>query len=136
MARLLLLLLVAGCSTTAVERWDEVQGEEWVLYRIEDSPVIAGTEISLTFGTGRLYGRGVNRYAAPYVRTDEVLKIEPAGATRKFLDEPPGAMAQEARYLELLAQVDGWKLGGGWLELQRGPTTLLAFKLRGSTSRS
>jgi heat shock protein HslJ len=136
MVRSLLLLLVAGCSTTAVERWDEIQGEEWLLQKIEGSPAVAGTEISLTFGTGRLYGRAVNRYAAPYVRTDDVLKIEPAGATRKFLDEPPGAMEQEARYLKLLAQADGWQLGGGWLELQRGGKTLLAFKLRGSTSRS
>ena len=136
MGRLLLLLLVLGCSTTAVERWDEIQGEDWLLHWMEGSPVLAGTEISLTFGTGRLYGRAVNRYAAPYVRTDEVLKIEPIGATKKFLDEPPGAMEQEARYLRLLEQADGWELGGGWLELRRGGKTLLSFKLRGSTSRS
>ncbi len=136
MARTLLLLLVAGCSTTAGERWDEVQGEDWLLHRIEGSPVLAGTEVSLTFGTGRLYGRAVNRYAGPYVRTDDALKIESIGATRKFLDNPPGAMDQETRYLKLLEQADGWKFGGGWLELRRGGTTILAFKLRASVSRS
>lgn len=136
MARTLLLLFVAGCSTTATERWDEVQGEDWLLWKIERSPALAGAEVSLTFGVGRLYGRAVNRYAGPYVRTDDALKIESVGATRKFLDAPPGAMDQEARYLKLLEQADGWKLGGGWLELQRGGTTILAFKLRASASRS
>jgi len=136
MPRLSLLLLVAGCGTTAAERWDEVQGEDWLLHRIEGSPALAGAEVSLTFGTGRLYGRAVNRYAAPYVRTDDALKIEAIGATRKSLDKPPGVMDQEARYLKLLEQADGWKFGGGWLELRRGGTTILAFKLRASASRS
>lgn len=136
LSRLALLLLAAGCSTTSAERWEKVQGEDWLLLRIEGSPALAGAEVSLTFGVGRLYGQAVNRYAAPYVRTEDALKIESIGATRKFLDSPPGAMDQEGRYLKLLGEADGWKLGGGWLELQRGGKTVLAFKLRASASRS
>ncbi len=132
----LLVLGLAACGTTAGERWDEVQGADWLLWRIGGAPALAGADVSLTFGVGRLYGEAVNRYGGPYVRTEDKLKIESIGATRKFLDKPPGAMEQEARYLKLLEQVDGWKIGGGWLDLTRGGTTVLAFKLKVSTSRS
>ncbi len=130
------LLFIAACGSTAGERWDEVQGADWLLWRIEGAPALAGADVSLTFGVGRLYGEAVNRYGGPYVRTEDSLKIESIGATRKFLDKPPGAMEQEGRYLRLLEQADGWKLRGGWLDLTHGGTTILAFKLKASTSRS
>jgi heat shock protein HslJ len=134
--RLLLLLLVAGCgSSTPGERWDEVQGAEWILWKIDGKPALAGAEVSLTFATGRLYGEAVNRYGANYSREEEALTIEPVGATKKHRDEPPGAMAQEARYLDLLAKADAWEYGSGWLNLKHGDSTVLAFKLKGSTSR-
>ena len=132
----LLLALLAACgSMTPGERWDEVQGAEWILWKIDGKPALAGAEISLTFATGRLYGQAVNRYGANYSREEEALKIEPVGATKKHRDEPPGAMAQEARYLEVLAQADAWEYGSGWLELSQGGRTTLAFKRRASTSR-
>lgn len=135
--RLLLLPLLAACgSMTPGERWDEVQGVEWILWKVEGKPALPGAEVSLTFATGRLYGQAVNRYGANYSREEETLKIEPVGATKKHMDQPPGAMAQEARYLELLAQADAWEYGGGWLSLRQGERTTLSFKRKVSTSRS
>jgi len=78
----------------------------------------------------------VNRYAGPYVRADEELKIESIGATRKFLDKPPGAMDQEGRYLKLLETADRWEFRGGWLDLKHGEKSILVFKLRASTAKS
>jgi heat shock protein HslJ len=136
MRRLALLpAAAAGCGSTAGERWDEVQGVDWVLVNLEKTPVLAGTEISLTFDVGRLYGQAVNRYSAQYEKTEDALKIDVAGATKKFLDKPPGAMEQEARYLKLLAQADGWRIAGGWLELSRGGDRVLSFRRRDSTAR-
>jgi heat shock protein HslJ len=130
------LLVVAACSMTAAERWDSIQGEEWLLTTIDGAPILAGTEVSLTFTTGRLYGRAVNRYAGPYVRADEELKIESIGATRIFLDKPTGAMDQEGRYLKLLEQAERWEISGGRLDLKHKDKSILAFKLRSSTAKS
>lgn len=135
-APFVLLLSLAGCGSTVGARWDGIQGADWILQSMEGAPLLAGTEVSLTFDVGRLYGRAVNRYTAQYERTEEVLKIDTPAATKKFRDEPPGATAQEARYFELLAQIDGWDLGGGRLELKREDVTILSFKLRESKSRS
>jgi heat shock protein HslJ len=130
------LLLVAACgSPTSGERWDQVLGAEWVLWKIEDKPVLEGAGISLTFGTGRLYGQAVNRYGAAYNRTDDALTIQAVGATKKHIDNPPGAMDQEARYLKLLGEADGWTHGHGWLMLKSAGRTTLSFKRRESTSR-
>lgn len=134
--RFLPLLLVAACGSVPVsERWDEIQGAEWILLKIEGKPALAGAEISLTFTTGRLYGAAVNRYGANYSRADEKLTIEAVGATKKHVDKPPGAMEQEARYLKLLPQADSWRLGSGWLELMRGDDAILSYKRRGSMAR-
>ena len=131
--RLLLLLLVAGCgSATPGERWDNVQGAEWLLSKIEGKPALEGAQVSLTFATGRLYGQAVNRYGANYSRAEEVLTIEPVGATKKHIDNPPGAMAQEARYLDLLGKADGWEFKGGLLNLTQAGRTTLSFKLPSS----
>src|SRR5262245_26625991 len=129
--RFLPLLLVAACgSPTSGERWDEVQGVDWVLWKMEDKPVLEGAVISLTFGTGRLYGQAVNRYGAGYARTEDALVIEAVGATKKHIDDPPGAMDQEARYLKLLGTADEWTHGHGWLMLKSGGRTILGFKRR------
>jgi len=128
----LLLLAAAGCGTTAGARWDEVQGggTMWVLLSMQGTPALAGAEVTLTFDVGRLYGQAVNRYSAQYERTEGEFRIDTVAATKKFLDEPPGAMAQEERYLKLLDDVDGWRLAGSWLELRRGETTVLVFRRR------
>jgi len=96
----------------------------------ERTPVLAGTEISLTFDVGRLYGQAVNRYSAQYERTEGAIRIDTVAATKKFLDRPEGAMDQEARFLKLLAQADGWRASGSWLELRRGDEKILAFRPR------
>jgi heat shock protein HslJ len=132
----ILLPLLAACgSQTSADRWDEVQGDDWILWKIEDRPALPGAEISLTFATGRLYGEAVNRYGAAYTRTDDALKIEAVGATKKHVDDPPGAMDQEARYLKLLGEADAWTYGHGWLMLKSGDRITLGFKRRSSTSR-
>ncbi|HEX5135450.1 MAG TPA: META domain-containing protein [Planctomycetota bacterium] len=124
------LLAAAGCGATAGARWDEVQGTVWVLLSMEGTPPLAGTETTLTLDVGRLYGQAVNRYSAQYERTEGAFQIDAIAATKKFLDDPPGAMAQEARYLKLLDEVDGWRMSGSWLELLRGETTVLVFRRR------
>jgi heat shock protein HslJ len=135
--RAALLLALAGCGTTVAERWDEVLGGEWILARIEGSDPLPGTEIWLTFATGRLYGRAANRYGAGFSRKEEAIEIGPIGSTRMHAPAPAGAMEQEERYLRLLAQIDGWDVSGERLDLLRGGTAILSFRRRSATpSRS
>lgn len=133
MARLLLLVpLLAACKTaTPNEQWDRLIGREWILKSMEGQPVLEGTAFSLTFGgSEKLYGLAINHYNAPFTRTARGLEIGSVSATRKFLDQPRGAMAQESRYFELLGQAQAWRLRGDYdvLELLRDGKVLLYFE--------
>jgi len=64
---------------------------------------IANTEITALFEGGRLRGHsGCNRYTTTYEVDDATLRIRAPAGTRMMCHEPPGVMAQEGRYLELL----------------------------------
>jgi len=129
----LILIVLAGCATTLEERWEQIQGGEWLLAAIEGQPPLAGTEVTLTFAVGRLYGQAVNRYGAGYEREEDGLTLEAVHATRMHRDDPPGAMAQEERYLALLGEVDGWRWLHGRFELLRAGEPVLVFKQRSET---
>jgi len=130
----LLLVVLAGCASTLEKRWERIQGGEWVLILIDGQPPLEGTDVSITFGVERLYGEAINRYAGDYHREEGEITIQPVHATKLHRDDPPGAMEQEARYLQRLSEVDGWRTVHGRLELSRAGTPVLVFKQRSQTS--
>jgi heat shock protein HslJ len=82
--------------------------------------VLAGTELTLTFGTdGRAAGSaGCNRWTAPYTAGTGTLAFGPAGATKRFCGEPAGVMEQEQAFLAALATVATARREGDRLELR------------------
>ena len=126
-----LLALLATCqSTPRGGDWNQSIGKDWNLVRIGGDAVLEGTEIHLTFrGDYHLFGQAANRYVGRYTKDGPELKSSQIVATRGFLDEPPGAMAQETRYLKLLEAVDGYSLlnSGARLELMQGSRVTLAY---------
>lgn len=122
---LLLAILVgtAGCQNGSASEnaWVRVIATEWQLERIDESPVLAGTEITLAFDdTGRLFGNaGANNYFAGFERNGaNGLLVSPVASTQMYLAEPAGLMEQEGRYLTLLQAVDAFRLVGDRLRLR------------------
>lgn len=113
--------------------WQRVVGSEWRLVTLDGLPAIDGVDVTLAFdGEGRLSGStGANRYFAGVEHDDEGgFAASAAGSTRMFRDDPPGLMQQEARYLEALGRVRGYRLVDGRLELLADGLPLLSFEPR------
>lgn len=96
---------------------------DWVLTGLlrEDafaSP-LAGATVTATFSAdGRLHGRaGCNAYTTRFAVDRGTLAVEPPASTRMTCAEPAGVMEQETAFLDALARVASFQLGGGLLEL-------------------
>ena len=97
------------------------------------TPVLAGTEITLTFdgdtlrSAGHVSGSaGCNTYTAGYTYAD-TLSFEAPATTRRACIGPDGIMEQEQRYLRLLEGVTGYRIIDGRLELTAGGRATLVF---------
>ena len=124
----------------AEQLWGEVGGRPadgerltsraWRLASLDGEAVLAGTAPDLTLGEDDRAGgdAGTNRWFAPYRLAGMGLAFGTAGTTMMYNDEPPGRMAQEQRYLQLLGKVDGWRLADGRLRLLVGEATVLVFE--------
>jgi heat shock protein HslJ len=98
----------------------EGTGAAWVLEKFVDggaaTPVLRGTEITLTFDrgtlreTGTVYGSaGCNTYTADYIyHRDDSLTLETLAVTKMACEDPAGIMQQEQRYLSFLKDVKGY----------------------------
>jgi heat shock protein HslJ len=74
------------------------------------SPV-PGTAITIELEEGRIQGNaGCNRYHASCQIEGSSLHISPPASTRMTCPGPEGVMGQEARYLELLKEVDSFDI--------------------------
>ena len=107
-----------------------VVGRDWRLVRLQGEPVLDGTNPTLTLAEdGRAGGdASTNRFNAGYRLAGMGLAFGPAASTMMFNDQPEGRMAQEQRYLELLAEVDRFGLAGGNLQLIGDGRRLLEFE--------
>jgi heat shock protein HslJ len=82
-----------------------LRGREWVVENINGKGIIDRSRATLNFGAdGRVAGRAsCNSYTAQYTLTGETLTIDKVAGT--MMACPPGLMAQEALFLEVLRNV-------------------------------
>ncbi|NBB71540.1 MAG: META domain-containing protein [Alphaproteobacteria bacterium] len=131
----------AELRTRRAERlWGEVDGRPiaadaitsraWRLVRLDGDAVLAGTAPDLTLGEDDRAGgdASTNRWFAPYHVAGMGIAFGTTGTTMMFNDEPAGRMAQERRYLELLREVNRWRLDDGRLALLADDTPRLDFE--------
>ncbi|MGI6502473.1 MAG: META domain-containing protein [Candidatus Methanoculleus thermohydrogenotrophicum] len=135
----LVLLDEAGTGLLFFVQAEEVPpvplvGTEWALeaYTLEGdaiSSVIAGTTITAEFSPdGKIAGSaGCNRYFASYEVAGTAMTIGPAGSTKIYCGEPEGTMEQEARFMDLLANVSSYQIEGDRLVLLDEAGTGLLF---------
>ncbi len=109
---------------------DRITSRAWRLVRLDGDVVMEGTTPDLTLGEDdRAAGdAGTNRWFAPYHVAGMGIAFGTTGTTMMFDDEPPGRMEQERRYLDMLGEVNRWRLDEGRLRLLADDGTMLVFE--------
>jgi heat shock protein HslJ len=118
-----------------------LEGTEWVAINYNNGrggvvSILGGTEITATFGEGRVAGSaGCNRYTAGYTLGPDAgaISISPAASTRIFCAEPAGVMEQEMEFLAALETAARYRIEGAQLILEQADGARVAtFDARGA----
>lgn len=113
-------LVIVGCASPQAKPgdWERVVQGRWALTHLDGrTPLAHDTQptepLTLELSNdGRVAGfAGANRFFGSYESTPTGdLRFAALGSTRMFRDDPPGLMAQEQRYFELLGEIDAYRL--------------------------
>jgi len=92
------------------------------------TPVLAETEITLTFEDGAVSGSGgCNTYGAAYIFDGSFFTFWAPIATEMACSDPAGVMEQEQRYLSFLKDVTIYRIDRNQLRLETGDGRALLF---------
>jgi heat shock protein HslJ len=103
----------------------------WTLQTIEGAaaainPKRGGVQLSLRAASQHLSGfAGCNTLQGRYIQRGTSLALKPLATTRMACE--PDVMQQEARFLQTLAGVDGYRIEGRQLSLLQGDVVKLTF---------
>ena len=102
--------LASGCATTANEDSAELVGSEWRVTQIGGVAVAPNSGAAISFGAdGRFHGNaGCNRMFGTYRTDGATLSLSNAGLTRMLC--APAEMEQEREFVELLGQVNSYRI--------------------------
>ncbi|WP_205763563.1 META domain-containing protein [Pseudopontixanthobacter vadosimaris] len=104
-------LALTGCMTSMANNDSSMlAGGEWLVEDIASRGVIDDAQTTLMFGEdGRLNGNtACNGYFADYSTDGMMLDIDNAGATKRAC--PPAVMDQERRFLDVLGNVNTYRI--------------------------
>ena len=110
----------------------EIEGRSWVVREmtadgVKVQPVESAVPVA-NFVEGTVSGvAGCNSYSGSYATDGDTITIGPLAATLMFCEQPEGAMDQEASYLRLLQEADGYRVSDDMLTLIQGETVLIEF---------
>lgn len=125
----LLAAAVAGCGAQPEQDVTVLEGTTWMAVAMQAAsglePVEADVATTAKFSDGVLGGNGgVNRYSGSYeASADGSMNVEMGASTAMAGPEP--AMAQEARFFELLPKTDAFVVTPDSLELMDGQGEVL-----------
>lgn len=114
------ILLVLACNqpgeSPVPERpvtASDLDGSEWIVSSLNDRPLIAGSNITLSFDAKSVGGYDAcNWYGSYYTMTDSTVKFESVEATARVCGSPAGVMRQEAAYHATLRAVAAIRIVG------------------------
>jgi heat shock protein HslJ len=106
-----------------------LNGTEWKLTDLNGRPPLANSQITLTFANGTASGfAGCNSYGGPVnAPGDGTFTMTEIEMTAAECAGPEGVMAQEAAFVEMLAQITSYRLQDDQLEMANaaGEITLI-----------
>lgn len=125
----MMVFLAAGCRTAAEpEAAVDLAGTGWVMSSLNGNLPLAGTTVTLEFGTdGTVAGSdGCNRFSTGFTQDGAALTIiQPAATTDMACPDP--VMAQAAAFMATLASVTGFTATGNQLSLLAGDQIVATF---------
>lgn len=109
------LALLGACESAAVPdakpMADQLTQSDWAAETIDGTPVVNPGRVTLSFGDGRVSGRGgCNLYSGPAEIGDGTLKFGPMISTKMACIEN-GLMQQEQAYLKALQDARRYVVG-------------------------
>jgi heat shock protein HslJ len=122
--------------TTFTAQDRSLEGTDWLVTGYNNGrqavvSVLAGTELTVSFGDGMVRGSaGCNRYRAAFEADGERIAIGPAASTRRLCAEPEGVMEQEAAFLRALEWAAVSRMEGARLELRTSEGALAVSLVR------
>ena len=131
------LFLLAACQQTAEpEATVELAGTNWILSSLNGELPLAGTAVTLQFGTdGSVFGTdGCNRYNTTYTQEGSSLTINQSTgiSTMMACAEPEGIIEQEQEYLAALGTAATYQITGDRLEMRTADNATVATFERGT----
>ena len=124
-------------NDSASLKLEKVINQNWVLSSLTKEGIkkepLAETEINLRFSADRLSGSaGCNRYFADYqTEGNNQLSITGPATTRMFCLQPAGVMVQEQDFIQLLSEVETYRVSLDQLTLYaNGQKHRLVFNKR------
>jgi heat shock protein HslJ len=109
------VLALMGCETAVSDddSGDRLTQSDWVAQTIAGQAVINPGRVTLSFGEGRVSGRGgCNLYSGPVEYAGGAIKVGPLIST-KMACMAAGLMQQESAYLNALQAAERYAVGGG-----------------------
>lgn len=134
------LVLAGGAGAQSVSAPLELTRANWTLTGLTDGGRLVTPDAGTARPTLRFDGRvaagttGCNTYRAPYVLRGDVLRFGGLATTRRAC--PGSAGALEARFVNLLKGVTGYRLSGPVLTLLAGQNDRLVFSPGGAAEAS
>ncbi len=124
------LVLLAACQQTAEpEASMDLAGSNWILSSLNGELPLAGTAVTLQFGTdGTAFGTdGCNRFNTTYTQDGSSLTINPStGISTMMACEEP-VMNQATAYTTALSETTSFTASGNQLSLSSGGQVLATF---------
>ena len=124
---------------------EDIADAEWTLWKFieirqdvgvpQDSSVIEGTEVTISFGEDSLGGSsGCNSYGGPAKVEDGSVTVDRQSffSTAKLCEGPDGLIEQEKRYFSLVQRATRYGIYGDGLFMQTDDDVFLLFQARSS----
>ncbi len=124
-------LLLSACAGNNVVGARNLEGETWVLAKLNGNEPIEGRQPTLEFEAGEVSGNtGCNHYGGSYQIEEETIQFDGLFNTEMACLDPEGLMAQEQEYLGLLRAVNRFELVDDVLTLITDTGQSLVFEIQ------
>lgn len=125
---LLLLGLLAACSTSSAPGGDPLNGTAWTLSSTDGAAPLTGTTQTITFADGKISGSaGCNSYFGSYTLGGGSIQIKDVGSTLMACMDPQGLMDQEAAFLNSLMNAASFEVSADSLQIRTSDGKTLDF---------
>lgn len=132
---MILVIVLSACNLSTEVGQANLDGTEWVLTMIFQTPPIAGTQPTLAFEGVQVSGNAsCNQYGGSFEVRGNSIDFGDLFQTEMYCEDPAGVMDQERTYLELLGSANGFEITNKVLTLFSGQEVVLVFEEAGTTS--